>query len=79
MVRKGAKKSLEEASRLAAAAALHQVLWALRSNFSLRVLVLASNKLGQDFGTERDEVEVRQPLPATYMRDSCTARAVVMG
>jgi hypothetical protein len=33
-----------------------QVLWALRSNFSLRTLVLSSNKAGPDFGTERDEV-----------------------
>lgn len=69
----------EEASRLAAAAAPHQVLWALRSNFSLRVLVLASNKLGQDFGTERDEVEVRQPLPATYLHAGQTAALLAMG
>lgn len=36
---------------------LNEILWALRSNTSLRTLVLASNKAGEVFGTDADEVE----------------------
>jgi len=35
----------------------NEILWAVRSNYSLRTLVLASNKLGPVFGTMKDEVE----------------------
>ena len=35
----------------------NEILWAVRSNYSLRTLILASNKLGPTFGTEEDEVE----------------------